>query len=234
MKQALLLFLLLAAATAHGQLFDYLDYREGVATLQINARLTNIYMYEARGEIDTIVHEFPASAVAFVYEGKEYHNVGLNDSLELVDIDYRDSVKMTITVWRDRKDLMGRNPYAEVTAIERLRAVGEIDTIGRVIGYGDTLYITHLDGRWEWRPYLTSDSKFWGLSEDELYLVLHMDESFCIRILMRRKPIRHVDYYDRGNRIWYEYLILRGTGEPNPDFTDCTIWLHEKPHGFKE
>ena len=122
MKQALLLFLLLAAATAHGQLFDLLDYREGVATLQINARLTNIYMYEPRGEIDTIVHEFPASAVAFVYEGKEYHNVGLNDSLELVDIDYRDSVKMTITVWRDRKDLMGRSPYAEVTAIERLRA----------------------------------------------------------------------------------------------------------------
>ena len=219
-RLATILLMLCATLTSMAQgLFDHLDYRDGVATLLINARLTDIGMYEPRGEIDTIVHEFPASAVAFVYEGKEYHSVGLNDSLELVDIDYRDSVKMTITVWRDRKDLMGRSPYAEVTAIERLRAVGEIDTIGRVIGYGDTLYITHLDGRWDWKYCLTA---CWG-GDLESCLVLHMNEDFCLQ--MRSKLFRRVDYYDRGNNNWHEYLPQKAKLTPINAFLDCDLWL---------
>lgn len=231
MKKSFLLILLLVVTTAYGQFFDHLDYHDGVATLEINARLNNIGMYAPRGEIDTIVHEFPGSAVGFDLDGKHYY-IAIDDSLELSDISFRDSVRMTIMVWRDRQDDLGKSPYAEVKAIERLRAVGEIDTIGCVVGYGDTLYITHLDGRWHWHPYLTSDSKIWGLSQDEYYLVLHMDEAFCKR--MRFKFFRRVDYYDRGNRIWHEYLPLKNTGEPNPDLDNCTIWLREKPCGFKE
>lgn len=225
MKQVLLLFLLLAAATAHGQLFDLLDYREGVATLQINARLTNIYMYEARGEIDTIVHEFPASAVAFVYEGKEYHSVGLNDSLELVDINYCDSVKMNIMVWRDRKDLMGRSPYAEVTAIERLRAVGEVDTLGRIFCQnGDTIVFTHEDARWGWEQHTFHAAA--GDPPDEYiesWPVLHLNEDFCNK--HKDMHISHVEYYDRCSYWWMEQYIPRKSKSAQP----CVIYLKRKP-----
>lgn len=231
-RLASILLMLCAMLTPMAQgLFDHLDYHDGVATIQVQARLNGIGMYAPRGEIDTIVHEFPGSAVAFDQKGEHYY-IAIDDSLDLSDISFRDSVRMTITVWRDRQAHNGTSPYAEVTAIERLRAVGEIDTIGRVIGYGDTLYITHLDGHWDWRPYLTGDSRLWGLSEDEHYLVLHMNEAFCRRL--RGKLFRHVDYYDRGYRIWHEYLLLKDTGEPNLDLDNCTIWLHEKPYGYKE
>lgn len=218
MKKSFLLILLLVVTTAYGQFFDHLDYRDGVATLQVQARLTSIGMYEPRGEIDTIVHEFPASAVAFDHEGKHYY-IAIDDSLDLSDISFRDSVRMTITVWRDRQDPHGTSPYAEVTAIERLRDVGEIDTIGRVIGYGDTLYITHLDGRWDWKYYLTA---CWG-GNLESCLVLHMNEDFCLQ--MRSKLFRRVDYYDRGNNNWHEYLPLKAKSSPINAFLDCDLWL---------
>lgn len=58
-RLAIILLMLCATLTPMAQgLFDHLDYRDGVATLLINARLTDIGMYEPRGEIDTIVHEF--------------------------------------------------------------------------------------------------------------------------------------------------------------------------------
>ena len=231
MRRAVLFFMLLAATAAHAQLFDHLEYHDGVATLQINARLTSYYMYEPRGEYDTGIHEFPASAVAFKYGGKEYLNVGFGDSLKLENIDFRDSVKMTIMVWRDRIGAHGTSPYAEVIAITRLRAEGEVDTIGRAIGYGDTLYITHLDGRWEWKHYITS---CWGAEEDnrESYLVLHMSEAFCKKL--KGKFYRRVDYYSRGNQMWYEHLPLKNLPASAPEPSNCDLWLQKKLYNYTD
>lgn len=215
-------------------LFRGLEYSDGIAVLRHHARVSDICEYECRGEFDDGNHEFPSSAICFNY-ADEYYYIPVDDDCwkDSVEIDLGDSVCLTMTVYRDRKGEVGEQPYAEVTDMRRIRTEGEIDTIGRVIGYGDTLYITHLDGYWAWSRYLTSDmAKEFGLSADEYYIVLNMNETFCKR--MKIRFFRRVDYYNRGNRIWHEYLPLKNTGVQNPDFDNCTLWLRAKPHGFKE
>lgn len=230
-KLATLLLMLCATLTAMTQgLFDKLDYRDGVATLQIHARLTDIGMYEPRGEIDTIEHEFPPSAVAFDYHHEGYY-IAINDHLDLREIEFIDSVRMAITVWRDRKDIYGESPYAEVTAIERLRAEGEVDTLGRFLCYnGDTIVFTNEDARWEWRSFRNLHIGC-SLPDDNIryYVLLYLNDAFCQK--MRVTLWRYVEYYDRGNHRWFvRYKPYHPDMQPSsvPSNPPCEIQLMEE------
>nr|MCR4931370.1 hypothetical protein [Bacteroidales bacterium] len=124
-------------------LFRNVKYRKGIAKMKHCTRVEDFCEYECRGEIDDGSHEFPASAIGFIYSEESYY-IPVNGDCNWKDIELGDSVCLTLTVYRDRRGHYEEKPYAEVTDIKRIRVNGEVDTLGRIFCYsGDTIVFTH-------------------------------------------------------------------------------------------
>ena len=183
---------------------DYL-FRNAKEMIAVDVRLTDFGMYHPRGEDDTATnHPYPATAVAFRHADEEYY-IPIGDSVpwNTEDATIHDSVRLTISIQRDRRGPHGESPYTEVVAMERIRVPGEVDTIGRFVCYnGDTIYITNKEANWEVFSYSVGDHQ---------RLLPEHDNIGTLRILHLRKPLaikmmgvffKYVQYYDRGNRQW--------------------------------
>ena len=183
---------------------DYL-FRNAKEMIAVDVRLTDFGMYHPRGEDDTATtHPYPATAVAFRHADEEYY-IPIGDSVpwNTEDATIHDSVRLTISIQRDRRGPHGESPYTEVVALERIRVPGEVDTIGRFVCYnGDTIYITNKEANWEVFSYSVGDHQ---------RLLPEHDNIGTLRILHLRKPLaikmmgvffKYVQYYDRGNRQW--------------------------------
>ena len=115
---------------------DYL-FRNAKEMIAVDVRLTDFGMYHPRGEDDTATnHPYPATAVAFRHADEEYY-IPIGDSVpwNTEDATIHDSVRLTISIQRDRRGPHGESPYTEVVAMERIRVPGEVDTIGRFVCY---------------------------------------------------------------------------------------------------
>lgn len=228
-------FVSLAAAAQERELFRDMDWREGEICKPIHVRLTDIMMYEPRGENDTTTHRFPSTALAFTYKGEEY-SIPVSDRLEwgYDDIALHDSVRLVLCI-RDQRGFRNEYPYAEVVAMERIHVPGEVDTIGRFVCYnGDTIYITNKEANWGIQPIMISE-RCWGLLDEVVYIqVLHLHDEFCRT--MRSRFVKYVDYYDRGNRMWtVRYYRIRDSFKVHNapvelDIDPCTIYLKEQEY----
>ena len=210
-------------------LFRKLKYRKGVAEIRHCTRVEDFCEYECRGEIDDGSHEFPASATVFIYSEESYY-IPINGGCNWDDIELGDSVCLTMTVYRNRRGHYEEKPYAEVTAIKRIRVEGEMDTLGRIFCYsGDTIVFTHKDARWNWEQRssfaATGDS---SVEFVEFWPILQMSEAFCRQI--NRKDIHFVERYDRGNHRWRKIYAPRRKRNPDetPQVPACTLILEER------
>lgn len=210
-------------------LFRKLKYRKGVAEIRHCTRVEDLCEYECRGEIDNGNHEFPASAIVFIYSEESYY-IPINGGCNWDDIELGDSVCLTMTVYRDRRGHYEEKPYAEVTAIKRIRVEGEVDTLGRIFCFsGDTIVFTHKDVHWNWEQRssfaATGDS---SVEFVEFWPILQMSEAFCRQI--NRKDIHFVERYDRGNHRWRDIYVPQR--KRNPDETQqvpaCKLILEER------
>ena len=183
---------------------DYL-FRNAKEMIAVDVRLTDFGMYHPRGEDDTATnHPYPATAVAFRHADEEYY-IPIGDSVpwNTEDATIHDSVRLTISIQRDRRGPHGESPYTEVVAMERIRVPGEVDTIGRFVCYnGDTIYITNKEANWEVFSYSVGDHQRLLPEHDNLetLCILHLRKPLSIK--MMGVLFKYVQYYDRGNRQW--------------------------------
>lgn len=209
-------------------IFRNLKYSKSVAEIHHCTHVEDFCEYECRGEIDDGNHEFPASAIVFIYSEESYY-IPINGGSNWDDIKLGDSVCLTMTVYRDRRGHYEEKPYAEVTAVKRICIESEVDTLGRIFCYsGDTIVFTHKDANWKWEQHsfyaATGDS---SVKFVEYWPLLQMNEAFCQQI--NKKNIRFVERYDRCNHRWrkiYAPRRKRNSAETQQE-PACTLTLEE-------